>query len=98
MFRDPSKLKMWELRYLVNALNQGTCYFVKVVGYGNWPAQTETAVAVKEKSERRDKGTCRGRQAHPARPRCHGKTGKVFHPYTSTANGELPEDPIENID
>ena len=97
-FRDPSKLQMWELEYLVDAVGRGTCYFERAGRYSNTVVKIRKLVPENQGWDRQDKGKCRGRQAHPAKPRHRGKTGKQFHPYSCTINGELPEDPIEEVE
>lgn len=100
-FRDPSRLEMWEIRVLMSRVDRGTCHFQRVGKCDEGSAVVEILKrgATKQEGGRNDRNTCRGRQAHPAKPRCKGKTGKIFHPLPSGfVSGELEEDPIEEID
>ncbi|KAK7680033.1 hypothetical protein QCA50_016979 [Cerrena zonata] len=77
-FRDTSLLAMWELRELVVGVYRGNCRF-EYVGKPEKeiPIVAEEAAA-EPREPRRDVAHCRGRQARPAKPRRHGKTGKIF--------------------
>ena len=96
MFRPLSSMQMWELTAVVGAIDYGGCHFEHSIKPVVRNFIKQPAISRKE-GGRRDKGTCRGRQAHPAKPRTNGKRGKVFHPLP-TCFGELEEDPIEEVD
>ena len=87
---------MWELEAIQWAIDRGICHF-ESTGRPVVKMLKKQPVINQQQGFRRDKGTCRGRQAHPAKARTGGKTGKVFHPLPSTF-GELEEDPIEEVD
>lgn len=99
VFRDLSNLRMWELRVLMGRVDKGTCCFqpLDMCEHLKPVAHVRKKIVTKQEGGRRDKATCRGRQAHPAKPRKKGKIGKVFHPLPS-GFGELEEDPIEEAD